>query len=109
MSIITTLLKPSAPSILVRLSDESGDEDCRQYADDSMNQETSQSLIPHSLEYGLGSANINPRIEDLVVIHLRRTRGRKGRLVTTSDSPVNGRIDNDASGHSPIYIPAADS
>ena len=84
MSIITTLLKPSAPSILVRLSDESGDEDCRQYADDSMNQETSQSLIPHSLEYGLGSANINPRIEDLVVIHLRRTRGRKGRLVTTS-------------------------
>ena len=49
-----------------------------------MNQETSQSLIPHSLEYGLGSANINPRIEDLVVIHLRRTRGRKGRLVTTS-------------------------
>ena len=77
-----------------------------------MNQETSQSLIPHSLEYGLGSANINPRIGDLVVVHMRRTRdrrGRKGRLVTTSDSPVNGRIDNDASGHSPIYIPAAGS
>ena len=25
------------------------------------------------------------------------------------DSPVNGRIDNDASGHSSIYIPAAGS
>ena len=78
------------------------------YSDSSI-VEGSQSIIPHFLEYGLGSTNKNPRIGDLVVVHLRRTRGRKGRLVTTSDSPVNGRIDNDASGHSPIYIPAAGS
>ena len=70
-----------------------------------MNQETSQSLIPHSqtrdpdssivessrsiipqsLEYGLGSTNKNPRIGDLVVVHLRRTRGRKGREIDSKD------------------------
>ena len=33
---------------LVRFSDESGGEDYSFYSDDSMDQETSQSLIPHS-------------------------------------------------------------
>ena len=87
---------------LVRLSDESGDEDYRRYAGDSMDQETSQSLIPHSqnrdpdssivessqsiiphsLQYGLRSTDLNPEKGDLVVVHLRRI-GR-GRSVTKS-------------------------
>ena len=33
---------------LVRLSDESGTEEYRRFADDSLDQETSQSLVPHS-------------------------------------------------------------
>ena len=51
------------------------------YSDSSI-VEGSQSIIPHFLEYGLGSTNKNPRIGDLVVVHLRRTSGRKCRLVT---------------------------
>ena len=38
---------------------------------DSSIVESSQSIIPHSLVYGLVSANINPRIGDLVVLHVR--------------------------------------
>ena len=84
---------------LVRFSDESGDEDYRRYDDDSMGQETSQSLIshsqtrdldssiaessqsiiPHSLEHGLGSTDQNPQIGDLVVVHMHRTKNRGGR------------------------------
>ena len=33
---------------LVRLNDESGNDDSRLFADDSLDQETSQSLVPHS-------------------------------------------------------------
>ena len=52
---------------------------------DSSIVESSQSIIPHSLEYGLRSTDENPRIGDLVVVHLSRTgRGRKGRPVTKS-------------------------
>ena len=86
---------------LVRVSDESGGEDSRQYADDSMDQETSQSLIslsqtqdpgssiakssqsiiPHSHEYGLRPTDQNPEI--IVEVYLRPTRrGRRGRPVT---------------------------
>ena len=88
---------------LVELSDESGAEDRRYSVDDSPDQETSQSLIshswtrdpdlssaessqslvPHSLECELGSTDQNPQIGDLVVVYLRCTgRGRKRRQVT---------------------------
>ena len=90
---------------LARLSDENGIEDHRCFADDSLDQQTtqilishsrtrgpdssiaeiSQSLIPHSLEYGLGSTDQNPQIGDLVVVYLRHTgKGRKRRQVTKS-------------------------
>ena len=90
---------------LVRLNEESGSDDARLSADDSLDQETSQSLvphpqdmdldssnvessqsiIPHSLQNGLRSASLNPRVGDLVVVHLRRIgRGRKRRSVTKS-------------------------
>ena len=90
---------------LVRLNEESGSDDARLSADDSLDQETSQSLvphpqdmdldssnvessqsiIPHSLQYGLRSTNLSPRVGDLVVVHLRRIgRGRNRRLVTSS-------------------------
>ena len=90
---------------LVRLIDESGNEDRRCFADDSQDQQTSQSLIshsrardpdssiaeswqsliPHSLEYGLGSTDQNPQIGDLVGVYLRYTgKGRKRRQVTKS-------------------------
>ena len=90
---------------LVRLNEESGSDDARLSADDSLDQETSQSLvphpqdmdldssnvessqsiIPHSLQYGLRSTNPSPRVGDLVVVHLRRIgRGRNRRLVTSS-------------------------
>ena len=90
---------------LVRVSNESGGEDSKQHAVDSMDQETSpsliplsrtqdpgssiaassQSIIPHSQEYGLRSTDLNPRKGDLVVVHLRRIgRGRKRRSVTKS-------------------------
>ena len=88
----------------------------RRYADDSLDQETSQSLIshsqtrdpdssiaessqsiiPHSLEYGLGSTDQNPQIGDLVVVYLRHTgKGRKRRQVTKSGIVVeiDSRID----------------
>ena len=46
---------------------------------------SSKSIIPHSLQYGLRSTNLNPRKGDLVVVHLRRIgRGRNRRLVTSS-------------------------
>ena len=93
------------PVELVRLNEESGNDDSRFSADDSLDQETSQSLvphpqdmdldssiaessqsiIPHSLQYGLRSTNRSPRVGDLVVVHLRRIgRGRKRRSVTKS-------------------------
>ena len=89
---------------LVRVSDESGGEDSRQYADDSMDQETSQSLVPHSqntdpdssiavssqsiiprsLELRRGSPELDPKCGDLVVVFIRHQgRGRKRRLVTS--------------------------
>ena len=90
---------------LVRLNEESGSDDARLPDEDSLDQETSQSLvphpqdtdrdssiaessqsiIPHSLQYGLRSTNLSPRVGDLVVFHLRRIgRGRNRRLVTKS-------------------------
>ena len=89
---------------LVSFNDESGDEADRRYDDDSMSQESSQSLIPHSrtrdlessiaessqsiiphsLEHRLGSTDLNPQKGDLVVVHLRhKGKGRKCRLVTS--------------------------
>ena len=62
------------------------------YSDSSI-VEGSQSIIPHFLEYGLGSTNKNPRIGDLVVVHLRRTRGRKGREIDSTD-PNRVKTDN---------------
>ena len=76
---------------LVSFNDESGDEADRRYDDDSMSQESSQSLIPHSrtrdlessiaessqsiiphsLGHRLGSTDLNPQKRDLVVVHLR--------------------------------------
>jgi len=45
--------------------------------------ESSQSLVPHSLDCELGSTDQNPQIGDLVVVYLRCTgRGRKRRQVT---------------------------
>ena len=101
---------PVSPAVtrsvdLVRLNEESGSDDARLPDDDSLDQETSQSLvphpqdtdldssiaessqsiIPHSLQYGLRSTNLSPRVGDLVVVHLRRIgRGRNRRLVTSS-------------------------
>ena len=50
---------------------------------DSSSAESSQSLVPHSLECELGSTDQNPQIGDLVVVYLRCTgRGRKRRQVT---------------------------
>ena len=51
---------------------------------DSSIAESSQSIIPHSLEHRLGSTDLNPQIGDLVVIYLRhKGKGRKRRLVTS--------------------------
>ena len=90
---------------LVRLNEESGNDDFRLSADDSLDQESSrslvphsqnmdlhssivessQSIVPHSLQYGLRSTDLNPQKGDLVVVHLRRIgRGRNRRLVTSS-------------------------
>ena len=87
---------------LVRVSDESEAEDSRQSIDDSVDQETSQriiplsqtqdlglsiaessqSIIPHSQEYGLRLTEENPRIDDIVEVYLRPTRrGQRGRPV----------------------------
>ena len=50
---------------------------------DSSIAESSQSIIPHSLEYGLRSTDENPRIGDLVEVFIRHTgKGRKRRSVT---------------------------
>ena len=47
--------------------------------------ESSQSIVPHSLQYGLRSTDLNPEKGDLVLVHLRRIgRGRNRRLVTKS-------------------------
>jgi len=101
---------PVSPAVtrsvdLVRLNEECGSDDARLPDDGSLDQETSQSLvphpqdmdldssiaessqsiIPHSLQYGLRSTNLSPRVGDLVVVHLRRIgRGRNRRLVTSS-------------------------
>ena len=91
--------KSSVP--LVRFSDESEGEDYSFYSDDSMDQETSQSLIPHSQtrvsdssiaessqsiiphseEQGLRLTEVNPKKGDVVEIHMRK--GRDGRLHTS--------------------------
>ena len=89
---------------LVRLNEESGSDDARLSADDSLDQETSQSLVPHPQDMDLDSSNVEssqsiiphslqnaqvsqsePSGGDLVVVHLRRIgRGRNRRLVTSS-------------------------
>ena len=92
------------PIELVRLNDESETDDPRFPADDSMDQETSQSLVPHSqntdpdssiavssqsiiprsLELRRGSPELDPKCGDLVVVFIRHQgRGRKRRLVTS--------------------------
>ena len=43
---------------LVRLNEESGNDDSRFSADDSLDQETSQSLVPHSQNMDLDSSNV---------------------------------------------------
>ena len=89
---------------LVRLNDESETDDPRFPADDSTDQETSQSLVPHSqntdpdssiavssqsiiprsLELRRGSPELDPKCGDLVVVFIRHQgRGRKRRLVTS--------------------------
>ena len=51
---------------------------------DSSIAESSQSILPHSLEHRLGSTDLDPQRGDLVVVYLRHTgRGRKRRLVTS--------------------------
>ena len=88
---------------LVTLSDESASEDLGRYASDSMDHETSQSLISSSqnqelvldtvrgsqdqtsssVEYGFRSLSEFPEIGDIVEVYLRQTRkGRRGRSVT---------------------------
>ena len=88
---------------LVRVIDESEGAVSRQNVVDSMDSETSQSLIlpsqtqdtgssiaassqsiiPHSQEYGLRSTDENPGIDDIVEVYLRPTRrSRRGRPVT---------------------------
>eukprot|EP00944_MAST-04C_sp_MAST-4C-sp1_P014491 g14491.t1 len=88
---------------LDRVSDVSKGEESRQNVDDSMDQETSQSLIslsqtqdpgvsiaessqsiiPRPQEHRLRPTEENPGIGDTVEVHLRQTkRGRKGRPVT---------------------------
>ena len=50
---------------------------------DSSIVESSQSIIPHSLEHGLGSTDENPRIGGEVEVYLRQTgKGRKRCPVT---------------------------
>ena len=91
--------KSSVP--LVSFSDESEGEDYSFYSDDSMEQETyhsliphsqtrvsdssiaesSQSIIPHSEEQGLRLTEVNPGKGDVVEIHMRK--GRDGRLHTS--------------------------
>ena len=45
--------------------------------------ESSQSIIPHSHEYGLRPTDENPEIDDIVEVYLRPTkRGRRGLSVT---------------------------
>ena len=61
---------------------------------------SSKSIIPHSLQYGLRSTNLNPQKGDLVVVHLRRIgRGRNRRLVTSSgivrEVDSKGRVKTD--------------
>ena len=48
---------------------------------DSSIAESSQSIIPHSLEHGLRSTDPNPQIGDLVVVHMRRSRQRVEKVV----------------------------
>ena len=86
---------------LVSFSDESEGEDYSFYSDDSMDQKTSQSLIPHSQtrvsdssiaessqsiiphseEQGLRLTEVGPEKGDVVEIHKRK--GRDGRLHTS--------------------------
>ena len=86
---------------IIVASDESGGEDYSFNSDDSMDQETSQSLIshsqtrvsdsslaessqsiiPHSQEQGLKPTEINPGIGDTVEVHMRKSRD--GRLLTS--------------------------
>ena len=89
---------------LVRLDDESGNDDSKLSAKDSLDQEISQSLVPHSqntdpdlsiaassqsiiprsLELRRGSPELDPKCGDLVVVFIRHQgRGRKRRLVTS--------------------------
>ena len=92
-----------SPVNLVRLSGESGREDYRRFAVDSMDQETSlslislsqtqdpdsniarssQGIISHSHVHGLRSTGEIPEIDDIVEVYLRQTRRvRRGRTVT---------------------------
>ena len=92
------------PIELVRLNVESETDDPRFPADDSMDQETSQSLVPHSqntdpdssiavssqsilprsLELRRGSPELDPKCGDLVVVFIRHQgRGRNRRPVTS--------------------------
>ena len=46
---------------------------------------SSQSIIPHSVDFGIRSTGENPEIDDIVEVYLRQTRrGRRGRPVTKS-------------------------
>ena len=100
----SSVRQPDTRSVeLVRLNEESENDDSRPSDEASLDQETSQSLIshswtrdpdsssaessqslvPHSLECELGATDQNPQIGDLVVVYLRCTgRGRKRRQVT---------------------------
>ena len=94
---------------LVSFSDESGGEDCSFYSEDSMDQETSlslipnsqtrvstsstaessQSLIPHSQEQGPRSTN--HKVGDLVKIFMRKRKD--GSLVTSVGTVTHIRPD----------------
>ena len=121
---VSSMRQASTRSVeLVRLNEESENDDSRPSDEASLDQETSQSLIshswtrdpdsssaessqslvPHSLECELGSTDQNPQIGDLVVVYLRCTgRGRKRRQVTRtgivkeidSRDPQRVKIDN---------------
>ena len=86
---------------LVRLNEESGNDDSRLSADDSLDQKTSQSLVPHSQhtdpdssiaessqsiiphpeEQGLRLTEIHPEEGDEVEVHMQQRRD--GRLFTS--------------------------
>ena len=82
---------------LVRLNEESGNDDSRFSADDCLDQETSQSLVPHSQNMDLDSSNVET--SQSIIPHSEESGSRLNKILHMKGDEVEVCLRREKTGH----------